>query len=133
MPYATGRCTVCLTVTLVYGGQTVGWIKKPLGTEVGLGPGDVALDADQSPHTKGHSSRPIFDPCLLCPNGRPSQQLLSSSCRLLPNQEHQSTEGNSSTGYNQRRSPTGPATEFLCKGLCTTGPALVKKAEDTEN
>jgi len=27
----------CLYVTLVYCGQTVGWIKIPLGTEVGLG------------------------------------------------------------------------------------------------
>ena len=25
----------------VYCGQTVGWIKMPLGTEVNLGPGDV--------------------------------------------------------------------------------------------
>jgi len=29
---------------LVYCGQTVGWIKMPLGTEVGLGPGDIVLD-----------------------------------------------------------------------------------------
>ena len=28
--------SVCLSVTLVYCGQTVGWIKMPLGTEVGL-------------------------------------------------------------------------------------------------
>jgi len=25
----------------VYCGQTAGWIKMPLGTEVGLGPGDI--------------------------------------------------------------------------------------------
>jgi len=31
-----------------------------------------------SPHGKGHSSPPLFGPCLLWPNGRPSQQLLSS-------------------------------------------------------
>jgi len=28
----------------VYCGQTAGWIKIPLGTEVNLGPGDVVLD-----------------------------------------------------------------------------------------
>jgi len=28
----------------VYCGQTAGWIKMPLGTEVNLGPGDVVLD-----------------------------------------------------------------------------------------
>jgi len=30
------HCPVCLSVTLVYCGQTVGWIKTKLGTEVGL-------------------------------------------------------------------------------------------------
>jgi len=34
----------CLSVTLVYCGQTVGWIKMPLGNEVGLSPGHIVLD-----------------------------------------------------------------------------------------
>ena len=38
--------SVCLSVTLVYCGQTVGWIKMPLGTEVGIGPGDIVLYRD---------------------------------------------------------------------------------------
>jgi len=54
----------------------------PLGKEVGLGPGHIVLDGDpvgtQPPHS---SPSPLFGPCLLWPNGRPSQQLLSS-CRL---------------------------------------------------
>jgi len=61
----------------VYCGQTDGWIKVLLGTEVGLGPGDIVLDWDPLPHGKGHSSPSLFGPCLLWPNGRPSQQLLS--------------------------------------------------------
>jgi len=32
---------VCLPVTLVHRGQTVGWIKMKLGMLVGLGPGHV--------------------------------------------------------------------------------------------
>jgi len=40
----------------------------PLGTEVGLGPGDVVLDGSQLPLAeKGHA--PIYGPCLLWPNG----------------------------------------------------------------
>jgi len=42
--YGTVVCpvlSVCLSVTLVYCGQTVGWIKISLGTEVGLVPGDI--------------------------------------------------------------------------------------------
>jgi len=37
---------VCLTVTLVYCGQTVGWIKMKLGVRVGLGPGHIVLDGE---------------------------------------------------------------------------------------
>jgi len=48
-----------LSVMLVYCGQTVGWIRMPLGIEVGevgLGPGDIVLDGDPAPHGKGHSN-----------------------------------------------------------------------------
>jgi len=110
------ECPICLSVMLVYCGQTVGWIKMTLGTEVGIGPGHIVLDGD-SASQKGaqggmHSSPahfsahmccgqtavwikiildtevglsagnvvldgdpvtgtqpPIFDPCLLWPNG----------------------------------------------------------------
>jgi len=40
----------------------------PLGTEVGLGLGDIVLDGDPAPPKKGHSPT-IFVPCLLWPNG----------------------------------------------------------------
>ena len=33
----------------VYCGQTAGWIKMPLGTEVDLGQGDIVLDGDPAP------------------------------------------------------------------------------------
>jgi len=70
--------TTLLAVTLVYCGQTVGWIKMVLGTEEGLGPGDVVLNGDPAPrHEKGHTSPPSFRPTLLW-HGRSSQQLLSS-------------------------------------------------------
>ena len=68
-------------------GQTAGWIKMPLGVEVGLGPGDIVLDEDPvTPPLKG-AQPPIFGPCLLWPNGhqRQSQILLGSflnSCRF---------------------------------------------------
>jgi len=53
----------------------------PLGKEVGLGTGYIVLDGDPvgtqgpAPHS---SPSPLFGPCLFWPNGRPSQQLLSS-------------------------------------------------------
>jgi len=43
----------------MYCGQTGGWIKMPLGTEVGLrtgdilGPGDIVLDEDPAPPKRG--------------------------------------------------------------------------------
>ena len=44
-------------------GQTAGWIKMPLGTEVDLSPVDIVLDGDPSPPKKagGHST-PNFWP-----------------------------------------------------------------------
>jgi len=77
-PILWDRCLSCLSVTLVYCGQTVGWIKMPLGTEVGLGPGDTVLYGDRAPSRKEAQQLPLFGLCLLWPNGRPSQQLLSS-------------------------------------------------------
>ena len=61
---------LCLSVTLVYFGQTVGWIKMKLGLQVGLGPGHIVLDGDQAtlPQRVG-VERPIFGPYLLWPNG----------------------------------------------------------------
>jgi len=60
-------------------GQTIGWIKMPLGTEVDLGPVHIVLDGDPaSPAQKGHSSPLLFSPCLLWPNGRPFRLLLNT-------------------------------------------------------
>jgi len=52
------RCLVYLSVTLVYCGQTVGWIKMPLGTEVGLCPCDTVLDGDPAPLTEWGTAAP---------------------------------------------------------------------------
>jgi len=50
----------------VYCGQTAGWIKMPLGTEIGLSPGDIVLNGDPPlpPRKKrnGHSPYPNFRP-----------------------------------------------------------------------
>ena len=52
----------------VYYGQMAEWIKMPLGTEVGLGPGHIVLDGDPAPQW-GTALPPTFGPCLLWPNG----------------------------------------------------------------
>jgi len=57
----------CLSVTLVYCDQMVGWIKMKLGTQVGLGPGHIVLDGDPaSLPPKGHSPRHQFLPHTCC-------------------------------------------------------------------
>ena len=61
------RDRFCMSVALVYCGQTVGWIRIPLGTEVGLGPGDVVLDGDPAPSRKCMRQPPLFGPCLFRP------------------------------------------------------------------
>ena len=42
-----------------------GWMRMPLGMEVGLGPGDILLDGDPAPPWKGAQHPPLFGPCLL--------------------------------------------------------------------
>ena len=89
-------------------GQMAGWIKTPIGRKVGLDPSNIVLEGDQlcSPSPKrgqspqfsahvycGQTGRwfkmplgtkvrlvlgHIFGRCLLWPNGRPSQLLLST-------------------------------------------------------
>jgi len=47
-----------------------------LGTEVGLGPGDIVLDGDPAPPRKGVQQPPLFGSCLL--------HLLGSCCNNVP-------------------------------------------------
>ena len=77
--YRTVVCLSCLSVTLMYCGQTVGWIRMPDGDPV-------------TPHGKGHS-RPHFrlacvrinrGPCLLWPNGWMDQDTTWYGSRSTP-------------------------------------------------
>jgi len=78
--YRTVICPLCplLCVCRDVGGQTVGWIKMPLGFEVGYGPGHNVLDGDPArspPHKKhaNHPQRPMlyrwttWPMCFRCP------------------------------------------------------------------
>ena len=59
-------CPVCLSVTFVHCGQTLGRIKMKLGTKVRLGPSHIVLDGDPAPPPpKGHSS-PQFTAHICC-------------------------------------------------------------------
>jgi len=63
-------------------GQTAGWIKMPLGTEVDLGPSHIVLIGD-SPPAKVAQQSPRFSAHVMCGHSRPSQLLLrfcNSSC-----------------------------------------------------
>jgi len=68
-------------MTHVRYGQTAGWIKMPLGMEVGFIPGDIVLDGDPSSqprYPKGGDSRPpIFGPCIV------AKWLNGSRCHLV--------------------------------------------------
>jgi len=57
-------CPVCLSVMLVYCGQTVGGIEMKLGVQVGLGLGHIVLDGDPAPPPpKGHSPQFLAHIC----------------------------------------------------------------------
>jgi len=51
----------------VYCGQTAAWMTMPLGMEIELSLCHIVLDGGSQLPRKGHSSRPLFGPCLLWP------------------------------------------------------------------
>jgi len=51
---------------LHYCGQTAGWMKTPLGTEVDIGAGHIALDGFPPLRERG-TAPPLLVPCLLWP------------------------------------------------------------------
>ena len=61
----------------VYCGQTVGWMKTPLGMEVDLDPGHTVLDGVPALRERG-TAAPFFSAHVYCGHGRPSQLLLST-------------------------------------------------------
>jgi len=61
----------------VYCGQTAGWIKTPLGTEVDFGPGHFVLDGFPDIGERC-TAAPLFLAHAYCDHSRPSQLLLSS-------------------------------------------------------
>jgi len=63
-PYAIGPLSV-LSVLLVYCGQTAGWTSMPLGTEVGVGTGDIVLDGEPAPPRK-EAQKPLVSARVYC-------------------------------------------------------------------
>jgi len=64
-PHAIGPLS-CLTVTLVYWGQTVGQIKMKLGMWAGLCPGHIVLDEDPDPLPTKRGTAPNFSAHVYC-------------------------------------------------------------------
>jgi len=79
--------SVCLSVTFVHCGQTVGRIKMKLGMQVRFGLGHIVLDGDpagpSSPPQRG-TAPPIFGPYLLRPNGCMDQDVTWYGARPRP-------------------------------------------------
>jgi len=59
-------------LAFVYCSQPAGWIKMPLGVEVGVGPGHIVLDGDPAP-----LQTPIFGPFVV------AKHLDASRCHLV--------------------------------------------------
>jgi len=88
-PMLSDRClSVCLSVTLVNCGETIGWINMKLSVEVGLGPGHIVSDGDPAPPPQGDgragSSPKIFDPCLSWPDTWIDQDVTCMEAGLGP-------------------------------------------------
>ena len=60
-PEKEGTPTTAQFLAHVYCGQTAGWMKSPLGTEVDLGPGHFVLDGVPAVRERG-TAAPSFRP-----------------------------------------------------------------------
>ena len=110
-----------------YCGQTAECIKMPLGTEVGLGAGDIVLDGGPAP-PKGVWP-PILAPCLLWPNCRPSQLLLSSCSIRLCDLSTPSKTKNNVILWTLSTCPSArlPSQMFELKAMCG-GPEKISSS-----
>ena len=72
-------------------GQTAGWMKTPLRTEVGLGQGHIVLDRIPALRERGAAAAPFFSAHVYCGHGRPSQLLLSSCHKVFLKQKKRMT------------------------------------------
>jgi len=102
----------CLSVTLVYCSQTIGWIKMKLGMEVGLGQVHIVLDGNPAPPQKRGAQLPIFDPCLLWPNGWMDQH--ATWYRDMPQPRRHCVRWNPAPSPEKR----GHSTQFSAHAYC---------------
>ena len=65
----------------MYCGQMAGWIRMPLGMEVGLGPGHIALDGVPAPPTERGTAAPHFSAFVVAKRSPISAML--SSCKTI--------------------------------------------------
>jgi len=102
--YRTVVCLSCLSVTFVYCGQTVRWIKMKLGVEVGLGLRPHFVRWGPSIPSRKGAQPPIFGPCLSWPNGWMDQDATWYGGRPWP-KPHYVRWGPSSLPKKERSSP----------------------------
>ena len=97
--------------------QMAGWIKVPLGTEVGVGPGHIVLDGDPAPPPRKGAQQPLTFWSTLLGHGRPPQPLLRS-CNVLFLSDcfAECSRGECPPGSFQSR-PCSNSTDRHCTGL----------------
>jgi len=81
-PRTEGTPTATQFLAHVYCGQTAGWMKTPLGTEVDLSPGHIVVDGIPALRETG-TAAPIISTHVYYGHGRPSQLLLSSCSKTV--------------------------------------------------
>ena len=84
-PMLSDHCLSLLSVMLVYCGQAAGCVKMPVGTQVGLSPGNIVLDGDLSPQ-KGTAPLPPPKKKCFWPMSVVAKRLDRSRCRLVRRQ-----------------------------------------------
>jgi len=116
------RSVVCRSVTLVYCGQTVGWIKMKLDMEEGVG--HIVLDGDPAPPPQ-RGTAPNFRPSPLWPNGWLIKMPLGTEVGL--GQGHIVLDGDPASASSKKAQP-----QFSAHVCCGQMAGLINMPLGTE-
>jgi len=147
LPVLSDRCpvlSVCLSVTFVHCGQTVGRIKTKLGTQVGLVPVHIVLDGNPAPppprgkllwplvifghaHLQSCTDTKRFEPS--CGHSRQYSHLVTArrNARIASALQAQCSHCNRCTSYGNSVCLSVRHTPVLCQNDCTCATVCTVK------
>ena len=95
-----------------------GWIKMPLGTEVGLGPGDFVLDRDPAPRPQKAVGAPSFRTMSIVAKRQDGSRWHLAWRWVSVGPDHIVLDGNPAPHHKRGAAPNFPSTAIVAAAVC---------------